>query len=216
MKKLFFLIPVLVSLGLVYLVVGSETMTAVTLSHQVTLNIHANDPTHQLTGRLDKELGIYDLTEVYVSEQKIEALSPKEFSEKWSGKAWNNTLKLAKPIELIDLATVDDVGVITLPMQQNSHDAVYLIQEVQSAPVSADTLRFVPIVLVLPIYSSDSQSPLKTIDIYLKHKDGSKPVKPTAPTEEQSTHVSNIVKTKPTQDRLPSTKELKSLYLGLE
>lgn len=67
-EKNFFLIPVLVSLGFTYLVVGSETMIAVTSSHQVTLNIHANDPTHQLTGRLDKEFGIYDFTEVYISE----------------------------------------------------------------------------------------------------------------------------------------------------
>lgn len=174
---------------------------------EITIALHEeeNDST-SIQG--NRSVSVYDMTAIYLKEKKDVDFSDKQFSKKWSDKAlkseegFPNILKNGK---------TDSKGewTVTLPMYSGDSFAVYLIKETGNT----QSLRLLPSVIILPVYSTETGEMLTTIDVYPKYLEGEESLKTIEP----------LKSTEPTQNSphsfgtFPSTNEMRTntIWIGI-
>ena len=158
----------------------------------------------------NRSVSVYDMTAIYLEEKKDADFSDKQFSEKWSAKALKSEDGLPN---IIKNGMTDSNGewTVTLPLYSGDNFAVYLIKETGNT----QSLRLLPSVIILPVYSTETGEMLTTIDVYPKYLEGEEPLKPTEPTP--------LKPTEPTQNSphsfgtFPSTNEMRTntIWIGI-
>ena len=180
---------------------------------EITIVLHEEENgSTQIQG--NRPVSVYDMTAIYLEEKRDANFSDKQFSEKWADKALKNEDKLPNAIKNGD---TDSKGewTVTLPLYSGDSFAVYLIKETGNM----QSLKILPSVIILPVYSTENGEMLTTIDVYPKYLEGEEPIKPTEPTE--PTKPTEPIE--PTQSSphsfgtFPSTNEMKTntIWIGI-